>query len=120
MLTQGNFDGHVEFLQVLSGKPNFPGRADYDRCLNRIPIKGQQFPTSPIDPPIPRNLDQMISVAETLGRGLDYIRVDMYNLDGRIVFGEFTHYPTAGLFPFDPPEIDVLYGSKWRVPPSYA
>jgi teichuronopeptide biosynthesis TupA-like protein len=50
---------------------------------------------------------------------LDFLRVDMYNVNGRIVFGEFTNYPGAGLDRFFPPEFDELFGSTWRVPPRY-
>jgi TupA-like ATPgrasp len=55
--------------------------------------------------------------ADKLGSELDFVRVDMYKLNGRIVFGEFTNYPGAGLDQFYPHEFDELFGSKWRWPP---
>ncbi len=113
------FDGRVEFLQVASDKFGRGGRNDYDRNLNLIPLRTPRFSSSPTPPAFPRNLDLMFSLAETLGKGLDYVRVDMYNLAGRIVFGEFTNYPGGGLVPFFPASIELLYGSKWRIP-SYA
>jgi hypothetical protein len=113
------FDGRVEFLQVSSNKFGGGARNDYDRNLNLLPLSTPRFSSSPNPPKFPRNLDTMFSLAERLGQGLDYVRVDMYNLDGRIVFGEFTNYPGAGLVPFFPVSFDVLYGSKWRIPPSY-
>jgi hypothetical protein len=67
----------------------------------------------------PPNTQLMFSLAERLGSGLDFVRVDMYNVDGRIVFGEFTNYPDAGLGRFDPPEFDEVLGRKWRVPRRY-
>jgi teichuronopeptide biosynthesis TupA-like protein len=113
------FAGRAEFLQVNLDRFGQSARNDYDRSLKRLPFRGPHHPNSPIDPKFPHNLDLMFSLAEKLGAGLDFVRVDMYNIEGRIVFGEFTSYPGAGLDRFDPPEFDTLYGSKWRVPERY-
>ena len=113
------FDGRVEFLEVTIDKFGRGARNNYDRNLNLIPFRTRRFPNSPTPPRFPRNLDTMFSLAEKLGEGLDFLRVDMYNLDGRIVFGEFTNYHGAGLVPFLPESFDFLYGRKWRIPPSY-
>ncbi len=113
------FDGRVEFLQVAIDKFGRGARNDYDRNLNLVPLRTLRYSNSPTPLTFPRNLDLMFSLAERLGKGLDYVRVDMYNLDGRIVFGEFTNYPGAGLVRFFPASAELLYGSKWRIPPSY-
>jgi hypothetical protein len=112
------FDGRAEFLAVnvdqsTQRKVNF-----YERNLTRLPLRRGR-PNGPTDPRFPDNIELMFSLAERLGRDLDFVRVDMYNLGGRIVFGEFTHYPDAATATFDPPEFDGLYGSKWRWPPGY-
>jgi hypothetical protein len=113
------FGGRVEFLsvnvvQLTERRVNY-----YDRNLTRQPLNRGR-PNFPTDPRFPDNIDRMFSVAERLGRDLDFVRVDMYNVGGRIVFGEFAHYPDAGLAPFDPPEFDQLYGNKWDWPPDYS
>lgn len=72
-----------------------------------------------MDPVFPHNIELMFSLADRLGSGLDFVRVDMYNVGGRIVFGEFTNYPGAGLERFDPPEFDEILGRMWRVPSRY-
>ena len=46
-------------------------------------------------------------------RGDDFVRVDLYNLPGRIVVGELTHYPSAGTQVFDPPHLDHRLGALW-------
>ncbi len=58
----------------------------------------------------------MISVAERLSEGLDFVRVDLYDVSNRIVFGELTNYPDAGKERFDPQEWDAPIGSYWRLP----
>jgi teichuronopeptide biosynthesis TupA-like protein len=113
------FDGRAEFLQVNLDRFGHATRNSYDRRLNRLDVRSPHRPNSPTDPTFPHNIDLMFSLADKLGSGLDFVRADMYNLNGRIVFGEFTLYPGAGLSPFDPPEFDEVFGSKWRWPPPY-
>ncbi len=50
------------------------------------------------DPPheIPGNFREIVRTAEKLGKGLDYIRVDMYNTTKGIALGEMTIYPYGG------------------------
>ncbi|MDH6409562.1 hypothetical protein M2113_000511 [Aurantimicrobium minutum] len=48
---------------------------------------------------IPENWDELIRVAEELSRGFKYVRVDLYNVAGRIVFGEMTFFPLMGCYP---------------------
>jgi hypothetical protein len=47
---------------------------------------------------IPDNWQAMVAVAETLSRGFPYVRVDLYNVNGRIVVGEMTFTPMNGLY----------------------
>ena len=112
------FDGRAEFLSV--NIHQFTGKKTtyYDRRLVRQQFQ-RRYPSAQTDPKYPHNIELMFSLAEELGRDLDFVRVDMYNVGGRIVFGEFTHYPDAATAPFDPPEFDGHYGSKWRWPPDY-
>jgi hypothetical protein len=62
----------------------------------------------------PERFDEMISVAEELGKGLDFVRVDLYHVDGgRIVFGELTVAPGSGALRFVPEAYDLEFGSYW-------
>ena len=53
---------------------------------------------------------------EKLAADLDYARIDLYNLDGKIYFGEITIYPDSGLAAFEPPEWDRRWGELWTLP----
>ena len=64
---------------------------------------------------LPNNLDEMIAIAEKLSRGLKFLRVDLYNVNGRIYFGELTFYPAAGLKAFTPEEWDARLGDLIRI-----
>jgi hypothetical protein len=68
-------------------------------------------------PSIPANLGEMIWVAETLGRGVDFIRVDLYDDSGQLRVGELTNYPFAGDGHYEPAEFDEWLGENWH--PTY-
>jgi hypothetical protein len=80
-----------------------PDWAQIDLILNdNLPMKSTPKP--------PHNLDEMIDVASRLANGIDYLRVDLYNVDGRIIFGELTNYPSAGRNTFVPQSFDLQWG----------
>jgi hypothetical protein len=49
--------------------------------------------------PKPKKLDEMLSVARKLSEDFDFVRVDLYETDGKIWFGELTFTPANGVFP---------------------
>lgn len=59
---------------------------------------------------MPSNLSEMIRLAETLSANYKFLRVDLYNVNGKIYFGELTFYPAAGMGAFIPEEWDEKLG----------
>ena len=66
----------------------------------------------------PEKLQDMINIAEVLGKPFDYIRVDLYLVDSHIYFGELTSYTESGRVSF-PRSYDLEFGSKWNLIPKY-
>lgn len=62
--------------------------------------------------PKPKNLERMIKVAEKLAKPFPCVRVDLYNIDGKIYFGELTFTSYGGLQDFYTDEFQKLAGSK--------
>lgn len=62
----------------------------------------------------PQNFNTMINLAEALSDGIDFIRVDLYNVSGRIYFGELTPYPGGVSTRFLPASRDYALGEKWK------
>lgn len=60
---------------------------------------------------IPENLDRMLSIAHLLSKDFPFVRVDLYNIKGRIYFGELTFYPWSGYVQFNPDEFDIQLGT---------
>ena len=53
-------------------------------------------------------------MAERLAADFAFARIDLYNVDGRIYFGEITHYPGGGLVRLRPRAFDRALGELWR------
>ncbi|WP_281542522.1 ATP-grasp fold amidoligase family protein [Maribacter aestuarii] len=82
----------------------------YDHDWNRLPF-GLWYPQSDEDLPKPKNLEVMVELARTLSNEFKFVRVDFYNVDGKIYFGEMTFYPCNGFGVFYPEEKDFEFGS---------
>jgi hypothetical protein len=74
---------------------------------------GVGYPRSKSPVKRPENLGEMIAIAETLGGDFEFARIDLYDHDGRIYFGEITHYPNGRTEIFDPPAFDRALGDVW-------
>ena len=64
-------------------------------------------------PQAPFSLSAMLSAAETLARGMSFLRVDFYEVEGHPYFGEFCLYPGSGFDPFAADWIDLELGALW-------
>jgi TupA-like ATPgrasp len=102
------FNGRVEFIQVDTGRGTVHRRTFFDREWRRQPY-GLKYPVDPRDVPIPVSLKAMIEGAEALATDFSFVRVDMYEIDSRPLFGEMTFYPDSGTGRFRP----RLYDEKW-------
>ncbi len=65
--------------------------------------------------PKPKNLDRMVEVAEKLSKGFPELRVDLYNVNGKIYFGELTFTSQGGFMDFYTPEFLKELGSKFEI-----
>lgn len=102
------FGGNVTYIQVHLGRANNHRWMLFDPSWRRI-----SAPTSDADPAPPANFEKMMATAATLSDNFDFVRVDMYEIAGQPLFGEFTFYPGSGLDTFDPPSLDICIGAHW-------
>ncbi|MBW0104501.1 ATP-grasp fold amidoligase family protein [Pseudonocardia sp. KRD291] len=65
-------------------------------------------------PQKPAAYDEMIGIARKLGADFTFARVDLYDVDGHVYFGEITHNPGGGLVRLQPREFDRALGDLWR------
>ena len=95
----------VDKDRYIDHKRNF-----YDLGWNRVSVTTdhEQFETPY---PRPKNFDEMLRIAKVLSEDFPFVRVDLYNLEGKIYFGELTFYPWAGYVQFTPDNFDLELGS---------
>lgn len=66
--------------------------------------------------PKPITLDLMLKYSKILSKGIHHIRVDWYEVNGQLYFGELTLFDGSGFVPFDKKEYDVYLGSLINIP----
>ena len=108
------YSGHAKYIIVdvdryIGHKRNF-----YDRDWNNLHVTSD-CPALDRDIPKPENLDEMLAVAEKLSGDFPYVRVDLYNVDGRVYFGELTFYPWSGYVQYTPDEADFWFGEDFEL-----
>lgn len=63
----------------------------------------------------PDNLDEMLKLGKILARDYPFVRIDFYNINGKIYFGEITFYPASGFIPFHPDKWDRTFGDWIKI-----
>jgi hypothetical protein len=112
------FHGKCAFVQVDSGRFGRRTQDFFRPNWQHMPLSGGP-PWADREPEKPAGLSEMIDVAERLGADTDFVRVDLYDVDGRVVFGELTSFPAGGDSPFDPESFNEEFGLRWTVPRRY-
>ena len=101
----------VDFDRFIDHRANY-----FDPNGNPMPFGEVVCPPKPDKQLVlPENLGKMISLAEKLSGDIPFLRVDFYNVQGRIYFGELTFSPASGMGKFIPEAWDAILGSWLRL-----
>lgn len=112
------FHGTCRYVQVDGGRFGTRTQDFFTREWRHLPLSGGP-PWAEPEPARPARLEEMIALAERLAAPTDFVRVDLYDVGGRIVFGELTSFPAGGDSPFHPESFNERFGSHWTVPRRY-
>ncbi len=107
------FDGYVDCVMYCFDRASGDTKFfffDKDWNLKRINKRGKEAPED-FALPRPPCLDEMFAVAAKLSKGIPFVRVDLYQSDGRVYFGELTLYPKSGFDTNYLPETNRYFGS---------
>lgn len=111
------FGGNPKLLYVTQGRGG--GKETYadffDMDFNHIDMR-IDHDNAPVPPHKPKNFELMKELAAKLSEGTPQLRVDFYEANGRVYFGELTFFHCSGLVGFDPPEWDEILGSWVELP----
>ena len=81
----------------------------FDLNWKRLPF-ARHYPTSKETIRKPRNLEKMIEFSEKMSADIPFVRMDWYEINGKLYFGEYTFYPGSGYEEFEPEEWDKKLG----------
>ena len=111
------FDGYVDSVMVCiernTGNPKFYF-FDKQWNLKRYNKRGKEAPEG-FTIPQPPNIQEMFNIAARLSKGIPFVRVDLYNSEGKIYFGEMTFFPDSGFDPNRLPETDNYFGNLIKI-----
>lgn len=113
------FNGEPKVFLVASER--FSGHRTYfdyfDMEGNHLPFT-QGGMNNPITPMLPSTFEEMKQVAMKLSHGLPHVRIDLYSVDEKVYFGEFTFFDSSGFEKFTPWEWDDIFGNWLKLPTS--
>lgn len=109
------YEGHFRYLWVDKNRYSNHTRCFYNQDLQWIEGVDSDYPHSPFAFDLPANIGEMITLAEKLSQDFPFARIDLYNIKGRIVFGEITFYPISGYGKFNPDSFDYDLGRFFNV-----
>lgn len=112
------FDGQPKALFIASGREVEGEEMTFDFFdpdFNHLPImKGHPNSKRPIKKPM--GFEKMKELAAILSEGIPHVRVDFYDINGHVYFGELTFFSNSGRGPFEPEIWDYKFGSWIKLP----
>lgn len=109
------FGGQVVMIEMMIGRFQSLRSKLFDKLWREIDVSILGCEHAPDDRfERPKLLEDMVAMAETLGRGIDFVRVDLYQTENKVYFGELTASPGAGLEKFTPLSFDRFLGKLWQ------
>lgn len=112
------FNGKALYFKIDSNRSSQHIASYFDEAGRLLPYGKKSSRPSPSDavPSIPKETEQMKSLAETIARELTFARIDFYDANRKIYFGEITLYPGGGFSPFTDEKWDYEWGEKIQLP----
>lgn len=112
------FNGEVYCLYVLVERFLEGGTklGIYDTEFKLLPYRRSDIKGLDSEISKPKNFNRMLSIAAELSKDFPFVRVDLYNIEGVIYFGELTFYDGSGYKGYEPDEFDFILGKKFILP----
>lgn len=112
------FNGKPEFLFIATDRFTKGEQTKFDffdTSFNHLPIINGH-PNATVEIKKPAGFEHMKVIATRLSQNIPHVRVDLYDINGKIYFGELTFYHWSGFVPFEPHEWDVKFGDLIKLP----
>lgn len=112
------FDGKVFCVQLDKDRYTTHKRNIYDSNWNLMNVSCS-YPNEQMEIPKPECWEELVTVAEILGKAFPFVRVDLYLVDRKIYFGELTFYPGSGYEGYIPDNFDFELGRQFNISSFY-
>ena len=114
-------NGKLEFVYCSVGRETINKRNIYDANWNPLMFTWVEHFKDPSnlrgeEIPVPPTFEEMKHVGAEIAKEFPYVRVDFYDVDGKLYFGEITFFHGGGFDVFRPEEYDRIYGEKLILP----
>ena len=109
------FDGEPKVLVIATGRNENLCFDYFDMNFNHLPFE-QGGPNSQNSIAKPQNMEKMIELAATLSKGMPHVRMDFYEVNSQVYFGEYTFFDSSGMAKFNPVEWDYIFGGYIVLP----
>lgn len=111
------FDGEPKYIYAISNRTLGNGAeiGIYDMEFNLLPYErvDERPPSHAIAKPT--NYDRMVEISKILSYGFPEVRIDLFNIGGRVYFGEMTFFDGSGYMTFKPDEFDTMMGQSFHI-----
>ncbi len=105
------FNGEPRYCQVISGRGTKMCIDFFDLEWKHQPFhEPHEFPFADVEPQKPIHFKQMLDLARKLANGNPFSRIDFYDTGEKVLFGDFTLFPTSGMGGFCPKDFDTILG----------
>lgn len=111
------FNGEVKALFIVTerGSEEETKFDFFDADFKHLPFTNGH-PNAPATPEKPECFNEMKRIAAKLSEGIPQARIDLYEVDGKVYFGEITFFHWSGFKPFEPVEWDYRFGEWIKLP----
>jgi len=110
------FNGEPKFMFIAAERATHETKFNfYDLNYNLLKVK-QHYPNTDYVIEKPKNFSKMINLAKKLSKDIPHVRVDFYEINGKVYFGELTFSHFGGFVPFEPKEWDQKFGEYIKLP----
>ena len=112
------FNCEPKLMYISEGLENHKtaGMSFFDMNFNQIDCKRKDYRLLDYVPEKPKTFDKMIDFSKKLSKDIPHLRVDFYEINGKLYFGELTFFTCSGMIPFENEKWDLILGEYLKLP----
>ncbi|MCM3090634.1 MULTISPECIES: ATP-grasp fold amidoligase family protein [unclassified Cytobacillus] len=110
------FNGIPKFTQVISNRSEGYSSNYYDLNWELMDIRRSDHGISRYEIPKPGNYEKMLEISKEISKDFPFVRMDFYEVEGKLFFGETTFTPANGMINYEPKKYDKIFGDYLKLP----